>query len=59
VEDIRQRPVELADVVEERDTLDAVQRALVQTAFFAEYQRVGGDPADVRARNGVVGVDGI
>ena len=59
VEDVGERPVELADVVEERDSLDAAQSALVQTGGFAEYQCVGRDAADVRAGDGVVGVDGV
>ena len=48
-----------ADVVEERDALDAVQSALVQAGGLAEYEGVGCDAADVGARDGVVGVDRV
>src|SRR4051812_9963452 len=59
VEDVSERLVELADVVKERNSLDAPEHPLVVSSGFAEYQRVGGDTADVGAGDGIVSVDRI
>ena len=57
VEDVGERLVELADIVKKRDTLDAAERSLVEPGRFAEYERIGRDPAHVRAGNRIIGVD--
>jgi len=59
VKDVGQRSVQLANIVEERDTLDATQCALVEVSGLAEYQSVYRDPANVGARLGVVGIDRV
>jgi len=59
VEDVRERSVELTDVVKERHSLDAAQGALVQAGGLAKYQRVCRNPTDMRAGLGVVCFDRI
>ena len=59
VKDVGDRLVDLADVVEQCDALDAVTRALVHVGRIGENQRIVGDAPDVGAGDGVVGVDGV
>ena len=60
VDDVEERLVDLADVVKERDALDArCTRARRELGGVGEDERVGGDAAHVRAGLGVVRVDGV
>ena len=59
VDDVEERLVDLADVVEERDALDALALVLGEVGRVGEDERVGGDAAHVRAGFRVVGVDGV
>ena len=59
VHDVRDRAIDFAYVVEERDPLDAALFALIEIGCASERQRVVGDTPDMRAGLGVVGVDGV
>jgi len=59
VNDVEQRLVNFADVVEERDPLDAPALFFIQIGGAGEHQRVACDAADVRPRHRIVGVDGV
>src|SRR6185369_12379969 len=59
VKDVRESLVELADVVEQRDPLDAVERSLIEPGGIAKNERIARDPTHVGACYGVVGIDGI
>ena len=47
MKDVGDRLVNLSDVVEERDTLDAVTRAVVEACCIGKDQGIGGDTPDV------------
>ena len=55
--DVEQRLVDLADIVEERDALDVAERALVEVGGIGEDECITSDAADVRAGFCVVRVD--
>jgi len=57
VNDVEQRLVDLADVMEEGDALDVPEGALAQVGGVGEDERITSDAADVRAGFSVVGVD--
>ena len=57
VKDVVDRLVNFSDVVKERDTLDAVPSSLVELSCVGEYQRVVRDSSNMRAGDGVIGVD--
>jgi hypothetical protein len=59
VDDVEQCFVNLADIVEESDALDAAALVIVQLGGVGEDERVCGDTADVRTGSRIVGVDGI
>jgi hypothetical protein len=59
VDDIEQRLVDLSDVVEERDALDAAEDMVVETGGIAEDQRVSRHPSNMLSRFVVVGLDGV
>jgi hypothetical protein len=59
VKDVGQGSVKLADIMEERDSLDATQSALVEVSCLAEYESVYRDPANVGARLGVISIDRV
>lgn len=59
VEDVRERLVQLPDVVKEGNPFDAMQSTLVEAGGFPEGQRVSCDASYVSACNGIVGIDGI
>ena len=59
VDDVEQRFVDLPDIVEECDTLDAAPHVLLEAGRVGEHERVRGDAADVRAGVGIVGIDGL
>jgi len=58
VNDVEQRFVDLADVVEERDTGDAATMVFRESGLVGEDERVLGDAANVDAGIGIVGIDG-
>lgn len=51
--------MQLADVVEERDSLDSVERALVESGCFAEDERIRRDTPDVGAGFTIIGADRV
>ena len=57
VEDVRKRLVQLSNVVEQRNPLDAVLGVVIETGSLAQDEGIGRDAADVRASGGVVGID--
>jgi len=57
VDDVEERLVDLADVVEQGDTSDPALLVLAESRCVGEDERVFGDTSDVYARVGVVGVD--
>ena len=59
VDDVEERFVDLSDVVEERDALDALALVLRELGGVAEDERIGRDAPDVGAGLGIVGVDGV
>lgn len=59
VKDVRESLVELADVVEQCDPLDAVEGSLIEPGGVAENERKARDPTHVGASYGVVGIDGV
>ena len=59
VDDVEERLVNLADVVEEGDALERAQLVLIETGGVAEDQRIAGDPPDVLSRFVVVGLDRV
>ena len=58
-DDVDEGLVDLPDIVEEGDTFDALALVLRELSRFTEDERVRGDAAYVRARLGIVGVDGV
>ena len=59
VHDVEQRFVDLADVVKERDALDGVAAALVESGRFGDDQRVGRDAPNVLSSLGVICFDRV
>jgi len=59
VEDVAQCAMQLADVMEQGDPLDAAQRSFIVSGGVADDQGIGCDPAHVGSGDFVVGVDGI
>lgn len=59
MEDVSQSFVQLPDVVEQRDALDAAQSVLVEAGGLTENQRIGRNPTNVFPRLLVVGVDRV
>jgi len=59
VNDVEERFVDFADVMEERHSLDDLPFMLVEIGGISEDERIGGDTSNVRARFGVVRVDRI
>lgn len=59
VNDVEKGFVDLADIVEESDALDVVERALVQSHRVGKHQGITRDPADMRSCDGIVGIDGV
>jgi hypothetical protein len=57
VDDVEQRRIDLADIVEQRDPLDVSQLALAQICGICEDERVTRDAPDMRTRVSVVGID--
>ena len=58
VDDVEQRFMDLADVVEERNASDAAFGVPGESRCVGEDERVLGDSADVHAGVGIIGVDG-
>jgi len=58
MDDVEQRLVDLADVVEERDALHVPLLAGIEVGRFGEDERITSHTADVAAGFGVIGVDG-
>jgi len=58
VDDVEERLVDLADVVEERDTRDAATLTIREIGRFAEDECVFRDAPDMEAGIGIVGIDG-
>ena len=59
VEDVAERAVQLADVVEERDSLHAMLLAFVETGRFGQDQSVGRDTTDMGTGVAIVRIDRI
>jgi hypothetical protein len=59
VKDIRESLVELADIMEQCDPLDAVECSLIEPGGVAENERIARYPTHVGASYGVVGIDGV
>ncbi|GAC1516852.1 MAG: hypothetical protein NVS1B4_14530 [Gemmatimonadaceae bacterium] len=59
MDDVEQRRVDLADVVEQGDSLRRSLFSLVESDRFGEDHRIRCDASDVSAGGGVIGVDGI
>ena len=59
VNDVEERFVDLADVVEERDALDAAKDVVPETSGIAEDQRIARDLTDMLAGFVVVGFDRV
>jgi hypothetical protein len=57
--DVFDRLVNLADVVEECDALDALAFVVGEVGRVGEDEGVGGDASDVRAGVGVIRVDRV
>jgi len=57
VNDVEERFVDLANIVEERDSLDVSERPLVDIGGLGENERITSDAADVSAGLCVVGID--
>jgi hypothetical protein len=59
VHDIEECFVDLTNVVEEGNALDAANGGFIEARGASERHAVGGDATDVCARDGIVGIDGI
>ena len=57
--DVEERFVDLADVVKERDALDGVAAALVESCRFGDDQRVGRHAPNMLSSFGVIGFDRV
>lgn len=59
IDDVMERSIDLANVVKERDALDAMLSSLVEVCRFGDYQRVLRNAPHVRAGRRVIRVDRV